>query len=77
MGDYRKIVTENKNIMTLQTFKDIEKILPSENFCRVHNSFLVSIDKIEKIERNRITIQKNIIPISDSYGKDFFRRIKI
>ncbi len=76
MGDYRKIVTENKNIMTLQTFKDLEKILPSEKFCRVHNSFLVSIDRIEKIERNRITIQKKIIPISDSYNKEFYKMIK-
>lgn len=76
MGDYRKIVTDSKNIMTLQTFKDLEKILPSGKFCRVHHSFLVSIDRIEKIERNRITIQKNIIPISDSYNKEFYSTIK-
>lgn len=76
MGDYRKVVITNKNIMTLQTFKELEKMLPTDKFCRVHNSFLVSIDRIEKIERNRITIQKDIIPISDSYSKDFYRRIK-
>ncbi|WP_075603401.1 LytR/AlgR family response regulator transcription factor [Saccharicrinis aurantiacus] len=76
MGDYRKIVTENKSIMTLQNFKELAKILPSDNFCRVHNSFLVSINKIEKIERNRITIKNNIIPVSDSYGKYFYKKIK-
>jgi two-component system, LytTR family, response regulator len=76
MGDYRKVVTTEKSIMTLQTFKELESMLPTDKFCRVHNSFMVSIDRIEKIERNRIKVQKKIIPISDSYSKNFFERIK-
>ena len=76
MGDYRKIVTTEKNIMTLQTFREFEGMLPTDKFCRIHNSFMVSIDKIEKIERNRIKVQKKIIPISDSYNKSFYERIK-
>jgi len=75
MGDYRKVVTSDKNIMTLQTFKDLETILPADKFCRVHNSFIVSIERIEKIERNRITIQKKVIPISNSYSKTFLKKI--
>jgi two-component system LytT family response regulator len=75
MGDYRKLVTTEKIIMTLQTFKDLEDILPTDKFCRVHNSYIVSIEKIEKIERNRIQIQKKLIPISDSYSKHFFKKI--
>lgn len=75
MGDYRKVVTSDKNIMTLQTFKDFETILPADKFCRVHNSYIVSIERIEKIERNRITIQKKVIPISNSYSKTFLKKI--
>lgn len=75
MGDYRKVVTTDKNIMTLQTFKDLETVLPTDKFCRVHNSYVVSLERIEKIERNRITIQKKVIPISDSYSKYFFKKI--
>ena len=77
MGDYRRIITIDNSIMTLQTFKDLERVFPSNLFCRVHNSYMVSIDKIEKIEHNRIHIQKNIIPISDSYSSDFYKRIKL
>ena len=58
MRDYRCIVTVDKKIMTLQTFKDIVKLLPENNFIRVHNSYIVSIDKIESIERHRIRIGK-------------------
>jgi len=64
------------SFLFLQTFKELESMLPTDKFCRVHNSFMVSIDKIEKIETNRIKVQKKIIPISDSYSKYFFERIK-
>ena len=75
MGDYRKIVTVSKKIMTLQSFGELLNILPQELFCRVHNSFVVSLDKIERIERNRIKIKDKTIPISESYNKDFYLKI--
>ena len=75
MGDYRRIVTNQKRIMTLQTFKELTELLPVNKFCRVHNSYIVSIDRVEKIERNRISIKDNLIPISDSFGKDFYKKI--
>ena len=75
MGDYRRIVTTQKKIMTLQSFTELTKLLPSELFCRVHKSFIVAVDKVERIERNRITINERLIPISESYGKNFFDKI--
>lgn len=71
MSDYRKIHTTSKRIMTLQSFNDIENIIPSSIICRVHKSYMVAINKIETIERRRIKINSKLIPISDTY-KDFF-----
>ena len=75
MGDYRRIVTTHKKIMTLQSFAELAKILPLDLFCRVHKSFIVAVDKVEKIERNRITINEKLIPISESYSYNFFGKI--
>lgn len=75
MRDYRKIVLNDKKIMTLQTFKELQKILPARDFCRVHNSYIVAVNKIEKVERNRIKIGDKVIPVSDSFNKDFFKKI--
>jgi DNA-binding LytR/AlgR family response regulator len=44
-------------------------------FCRVHKSFIVAVDKVEKIERNRITIKEKLIPISELYSNIFFDKI--
>ena len=75
MNEYLRIVTEDKKVMTLRNFKSMEEILPKDNFLRVHKSYIVAIDKIESIERNRIKIQKMIIPISDSHKEIFFNKI--
>lgn len=76
MRDYRRVHTFDRRIMTLQTFKDFEQDIPSSIICRVHKSFMVSLDKIDSIERNVITIQNRLIPISETYRKDFFERIR-
>ena len=75
MRDYRRIHTVNKKIMTLQNFKEFEKIIPSNLVCRVHKSYMVSLKKIESIERGRIKILNQIIPISETYKADFFKKI--
>jgi two-component system, LytTR family, response regulator len=76
MRDYRSIYTTSKRIMTLQTFKELEIEIPSSIICRVHKSFMVSLDKIVSIERDRIKIKDILIPISETYKNEFLKRIK-
>ena len=75
MRDYRRIHTVNKKIMTLQNFKELEQIIPSNLVCRVHKSYMVALNKIESIERCRIKIADQLIPISDTYNEIFFQKI--
>jgi two-component system LytT family response regulator len=76
MGDYWRIVTKNRRIMTLMNAKRIEDILHEPQFCRVHKSYFVAIDKIEFVERKHIKIGNEHIPISDTYQKQFFDLIE-
>jgi two-component system, LytTR family, response regulator len=77
MGDYRNIQTTDRKILTLKTFSEFESELPSNNFCRVHKSYIIAIDKIVSIEHNRIKIKNSLIPVSDSYKDRFFSLIGI
>jgi DNA-binding LytR/AlgR family response regulator len=77
MGDYRNIQTGLKKILTLKTFSDFETELPFNSFCRVHKSYIVSLDKIISIEHNRIKIKDTLIPISNSYKERFYNMIGI
>ena len=73
--DYLRIHTSDKKIMTLQKFKELEQLIPSNIVCRVHKSYMVAISKIESIEQRRIRIKDQIIPISETYKKGFYQLI--
>jgi two-component system, LytTR family, response regulator len=75
MRDYRRIHTISKKIMTLQNFSELEQIIPSNLVCRVHKSYMVGINKIDSIERMRIKVSNQIIPISETYKELFFKII--
>jgi len=75
MRDYRRIHMTTKKIMTLQNFKDLEQLIPSTKVCRVHKSYMVALNKIEAIEKNRIKIGQQLIPISETYKGLFYRQI--
>jgi len=72
MGDYWRIITPGKRIMTLLNYKKLEEMLPPRQFIRVHKSFIVAVDKIDSIERNRIKIADRLIPVSETFRKTFF-----
>lgn len=75
MKDYLRIICKNRKIMTLQSFSKIEELLPPRNFCRVHKSYIVAIDKIKSVERGVISISDVRIPVSNTYRDTFFARI--
>ncbi|MDB5207902.1 MAG: DNA-binding response regulator [Flavisolibacter sp.] len=75
MRDYLRIHTVNKKIMTLQNFSELEKLIPSSLVCRVHKSYMVALNKIDSIERSRIKIADQLIPISETYKEVFFQLI--
>jgi len=71
MKDYLRIWTTDSKIMTLMSFKSMEEILPRAAFTRIHKSYLVAIDKIDSIERNRVRIAGEYLPVGESYKHHF------
>ena len=61
--------------MTLMSFAKFEELLPEQKFARVHRSFIVALGKIDHIEKNRIKIADQIIPISDTNTDSFFKKL--
>lgn len=71
--EYVKIFLEGSEpITTLMSIKKLEESLPDNIFMRVHRSFIVNLDKITVVERNRIVFDNKVyIPISENYGEKF------
>jgi DNA-binding LytR/AlgR family response regulator len=67
--------TPGGQILSRMNMNDLLSSLPSDNFIRIHRSFVVAIDKIDTIERHMVVIRGIKIPIGESYREDFFKRI--
>ncbi|KIA95496.1 chemotaxis protein CheY [Pedobacter kyungheensis] len=68
LKDYVKINLQNgKNVITRINLKDLTGKLPSEAFMRIHRSFIVSLDKIEAVQKYQVVVNETEIPIGESY----------
>lgn len=66
-GNYVKVYFADQVITTHQTLANFEAVLSENQFIRTHKSYIISIDKIELIEGNRIFIKDHKIPIGKMY----------
>jgi two-component system response regulator LytT len=73
LKDYVKIFLtgEKKPVLSLSTLKTLEARLPHDRFMRVHRSFIVNLETVKVIERNRIVYGDVRIPVTDQYKENF------
>ncbi len=73
LKDYVKIflVGEKKPVLSLSTMKALEARLPGDRFMRVHRSYIVNLEMVKVIERNRIVHGDVRIPVTDQYRDNF------
>lgn len=75
-GNYVTFALKDKNILSRSTFIEAINSLPQDKFVRVHRSYVVAINKIDKVERNQVTINKTPIPVSDAYSDNLNAALK-
>ncbi len=71
LKDYIKIHLPGKTILTLNSLKKLQEMLPESRFVRVHRSFIVSLPHIDSIQRSRIVIGKTFVPVGENYKNSF------
>ncbi|MET4105459.1 response regulator transcription factor [Hymenobacter sp. UYP22] len=76
MKEYLMIYTATGKVLTLQSFRRVEEVLPPERFARIHKSFLVALSRIEHVERGKVQVAGRLLPIGDTYRDSFNALIK-
>jgi two-component system LytT family response regulator len=71
LRDYVAIHTRDQKIVSLQRLKVLEQQLPAEQFVRIHQSFIVSLEGIHAIHKDKVQVGERFLPISDTYRKSF------
>ncbi|MES2593307.1 MAG: LytTR family DNA-binding domain-containing protein [Bacteroidota bacterium] len=76
LADYVTIHTLAKKYTIHSTMKDIKMKLPQNDYIRIHNSYIVRIDKIASVEGNSLVVYNQTIPVGKSRHQELMNRIK-
>lgn len=70
LGDYVKFVTDHDSLVVLSTMKAFESLLPKERFLRIHKSYIVNLEKVEKYNSKIIELENEQLPLSRNRKAD-------
>lgn len=75
LKEYVKFVCLGKNYVSLERMKNVEEMLPDNDFVRVHKSFIVNKKWVQSIEGNLLEIGKTKVPVSREKREDVVKLI--
>ena len=67
LGDYIAFHTTGGKILSLERMKNRSELLPQKNFLRIHKSYIINIDHISFIERGRVVINNEYLPVGETF----------
>lgn len=73
--NYIVIHTHDEQIVTYNTLKYFEEKLPDNLFVKIHKSFVIALNKIEKTDNNEVWLLQKNLPLGDTYKVDFFTKV--
>lgn len=77
LGDYVNIFTSTSRNTVHITLKGLEEKLPAKKFYRLHRSYLIAIDQIDKVEEGTAYIGKHPIPIGEQFKKELLKKLNL
>ncbi len=75
--NYVVIHTVQEQTVTYNTLKYFEESLPASLFIKIHKSFVVALNKIEKTDNNEVWVMQKSLPLGDTYKAAFFEKINM
>lgn len=68
LGNYVKVITHDKVVVTYQTLQFFEQHLPAEVFLRIHRSYIIALPKLEAFTAAYVELETDVrLPIGQNY----------
>lgn len=64
LGDYVKLLTDDTNIIVLSSMKSFSEKLPQDQFLRIHKSYIINLQKVEKFNSTSVELCGQKLPLS-------------
>jgi DNA-binding LytR/AlgR family response regulator len=77
LRDYIAFHTKEGKMLCLENMRNMEELLPANTFTRIHKSFIINKSKIEFLEKWKIVINKQYLPVGETYRHKLMTELKI
>jgi two-component system LytT family response regulator len=77
LRDYIAIHMSAGKVLTLESMKKMETVLPATQFVRIHKSYIINRKKIEFLDRGKVVISGQYLPVGETYRERFMAQIGI
>lgn len=74
LKDFTKVHTTQKVLVASERISYMEDKLPEGKFARVHKSFIVALDKIERIQADQVLVGGTSLPIGRVFKNEFLKK---
>jgi two-component system LytT family response regulator len=78
-GNYTQIVLPDQRMLVSRSLKDVEELLSNRNFVRIHHSFIVNLDHLERYVRGSggtvLVSTGDELPVSKSRKPEFLNSV--
>jgi DNA-binding LytR/AlgR family response regulator len=75
LRDYIAFHTTGGKFLTLENLKEMETLLPADSFIRIHRSYIINKFRLDYLEKGRVVIGKDYLPIGDTYKEEVLARL--
>jgi DNA-binding LytR/AlgR family response regulator len=69
-------LADGSKLLTLQSFRRVEEVLPPHRFARIHRSYLVALNRIEHVERSKVQLAGQLLPLGEAYREAFLALLR-
>lgn len=75
-GNYTTLVTRQEVYSLRNILKELEAVLPADEFIRIHKSYVVRLDEITSINPRELIVSKDTVPVGRTYYQSLLNCIQ-
>jgi DNA-binding LytR/AlgR family response regulator len=76
LRDYIAFHTTGDKILSLESMRHMEEVLPPQQFIRIHKSYIINKDNIDFLERGKVVVKGAYLPVGETYKENLLLRVK-
>ncbi|SDK31691.1 DNA-binding response regulator, LytR/AlgR family [Catalinimonas alkaloidigena] len=69
------VLTEHRKIASRLTMQEALELLPTDQFVRIHRSYVVACDKIDRLDRHDVQVGTQVLPIGANFREELLTQV--